>query len=717
MDGSPRFFPYEEPYDHQLEAMGRIREALVEERDVLFEGACGTGKTLASLSPALEYARASDKTVVITTNVHQQTRQFIEEARAITRTEPIRTVVFRGKTSMCHIDVGYEECQALRDTTRELVDVERDVAELEHRERELLEESRAGDSGATDARGAVLEELEDRQASAEAIREERNVCDRFYTNLTAGTDEFYAWLYEDVRTPDDVYEYAEYAGLCGYELLKEGMEGVDLVICNYHHLLDPMIREQFFRWLGRDPEDVIVVFDEAHNVADTARDHARRTLAERTLDGAIDELGDLDDARSESATNVLDAFREALVSVYESSFGFGDREAVGEEWVDVSIDDESGRDGLTIEFLETYTGQGYETDLANALSLGEELDRRYERAYKDGETTTRRESSTLSAATFVDDWMQRSDDPGTYPVIGVRRTETGVVGRAELYACLPRQVTGPLFEELHATVLMSATLRPFDVTEDVLGLEDPLTMNVGERFPENRRRTFAVDAPALFASQRDDPAVQETVGGIIEDAIRFTPGNTLVFFPSYAEAERYYHDYSGDATPHLDEPGIRADSLREELVDDTDAALFTSLWGTLAEGVSFDDDDARSVVVVGVPYPHLDERMEAVQRAYERSFDGPEAGWRYAVEIPTIRKTRQAIGRVVRSPADFGARILVDERYTRSNRVELGDYSVYPSFPPDEREELIDVDPSKLKFALLNFYGDLDAWAGEPPSP
>ena len=47
-DGSRQFFPYEEPYDHQADAMDRIREALVEERDVLFEGACGTGKTLAS---------------------------------------------------------------------------------------------------------------------------------------------------------------------------------------------------------------------------------------------------------------------------------------------------------------------------------------------------------------------------------------------------------------------------------------------------------------------------------------------------------------------------------------------------------------------------------------------------------------------------------------------------------------------------------------------
>jgi DNA excision repair protein ERCC-2 len=479
-----------------------------------------------------------------------------------------------------------------------------------------------------------------------------------------------------------------------------------------------MIREQFFRWLGRDPDEVIAVFDEAHNVADAARDHATRTLAERTLDGAVDELDECEDARAEPALNVLGAFRAALVDTYDASFGYGDREAVGDDWQDVTVETDDGRDDLTVAFLQAYTGQGYESDLDVALSLGEELDRRYEQAYKDGETTTRKECPTLSAAAFVETWMDAAVEPGQYPVVGVRRTETGVVGRAELYTCLPQQVTTPLFESLHATVLMSATLRPFDVTEDVLGLDEPVTMAYGEQFPAERRRTFAVDTPALFASQRDDPGVQETVGGTIEDAVRFTPGNTLAYFPSYAEAERYYHDFSGDATPYLDEPATRADDLRESFVGDDDAVLFTSLWGTLAEGVSFDDDAARTALVVGVPYPHLDDRIEAIQRAYAGAFgDGDDAGWRYAVEIPTVRKTRQALGRVVRSPDDYGVRVLIDERYTHENRVELGEYSVYPSFPPEERSEHIDVTPGKLKVAMLNFYSDLDAWDGDPPAP
>ena len=736
-----RFFPYDAPYEHQREAMGTIADALGDGRDVLFEGACGTGKTLAALAPALDHARRTGKTVVITTNVHQQTRQFVEEARAITRQEPIRSVVFRGKGSMCHIDVGYEEGQALRDTTRDLVEAEQERGELGERGEELLDEAQSGEEGAAEGRQAVMEELDALDEELAELREAAT-CEHYYNNLVGDTDEFYEWLFEDVRTPDEIYERAGDEGFCGYELLKEGMEGIDLAVCNYRHLLDPVIREQFFRWLGRDPEDVVVVFDEAHNLESAAREYAARTLTETTVDSALGELEETDDPRVGPAENVLEAFREALVGTYDEALAFGEREGVGEDWYDLSITNERGRDDLTLAFLDAYTGKGIHGDLDRALELGEDLDRQYEEAYKDGETRTRKECRVLQAATFVDDWLRDSDEEGQYPVVSVRRPAAGdgdadddpIYGRAELYTCIPRRVTRPLFEELHASVLMSATLRPFDVLADVLGLsegavddrdpevaDDPVAMAYGEQFPEERRRTYAVDVPALFASKRDDPAVQRRVAEALSDAVEFTPGNTLAFFPSYREAERYHDLLDGSATRYLDRPGERADDLRRRFTDDDDAVLLTSLWGTLAEGGSFDGDDARTVVVVGVPYPHLDDRTEAVQEAYETAFgdgaDVDDPGWKYAVEVPTVRKTRQALGRVVRSPSDFGVRVLLDERYTERARREMSKYSVSGSFPAEERVEHIDVEPGKLKFAMLNFYSDMDAWAGAPPAP
>jgi len=762
-NGYTRFFPYDDPFDGQREAMDRIYNALVRGQDVCFEGACGTGKTLAALAPALEHARETDKTVVITTNVHQQQRQFVREARRITEQEPIRAVVFRGKGSMCHLDVDYQECQVLRDATRDLVEAEHDRAELRRRADALRAsaegEAAGGSAGAGESTGAsgdgaggadssseaaeayaaVADELEAVEAELESLREAAT-CEYYRENLEADASGFYGWLYDDVRTPDEIYERAEAEGFCGYELLKEGVDDVDLAICNYHHVLDPTIREAFFRWLDADPEDVIVVFDEAHNVADAAREHASRTCSERTIEGALDELEDSGDPRADAAANVLRPFLAALRACYEDGLGFGE---VDDHWSDLAIDNDDRRDDLTLAFLQGYTGRGVENDLEDALALGRRLDEEYEEAYREGDLDRRKESQTLAAAGFVQRWLADAPDPGFYPTLGVRRDAgTGeVYGRAELYACLPGAVTGDLTAQAHATVLMSATLRPFDVFEDVLGLEDPATMAFGLSFPEENRRTYAVDTPPLFSSDREDVGVQAAVAAPLADAIEFTPGNTLAFFPSYAEAERYHDILTGERrlgpelgtefepadlrlepeiTSYLDRPGERAEELRRSFVDDDHAVLFTSLWGTLAEGVSFDGDDANTVAVVGVPYPHLDDRTEAVQTAYEHAFaDRPveDPGWRYAVEIPTVRKTRQALGRVLRSPEDVGVRALFDRRYTAAGRGQLGDYSVHDTFPPEEREELVDVAPEKLKFGMLNFYRDHDAYQGSPPTP
>jgi DNA excision repair protein ERCC-2 len=717
-----RFFPYEEPYPNQRAAMAGIAEALDDGRDVLLEGAPGTGKTLSALAPALEYARRTDRTVVITTNVHQQMRQFVEDARAIVEEEPLRAVVFKGKSSMCHIDVDYKQCQTLRDATRDLVETERDRDELRRRADALLDRIRAGEEGAAEARTAVTDELDDLETELEELRE-GNVCEHYHNNLVEDTDAFFEWLFADVRTPEDVYAYADERQLCGYELLKEGMEAVDLVVCNYHHLLDPTIREQFFRWLGRDPDEVVTVFDEAHNVESVARDHATRTLTENTLESALAELDDADDSRVDPAENVLSAFLGALRETYDGALGFGEREQVGEEWYDLSVANADRRDDLTLAFLDRYEGRGIDAEVDLALQLGKALDREYEEAYRNGSATTRAESQTLQAAEFVASWMADGGKLGQHPMCAVRRDagSEAVYGRAELYTCIPRAVTEGLFAEVNASVLMSATLRPFDVVEDVLGLDDPATMAYGMEYPEDRRRTLAVEAPALFSADREDPATQATITDVLADAVRFTPGNCLLFFPSYAEAERYHdrlRDRSDvDATLLRDGSDRDTESLRRSLVASDDGVLCTSLWGTLAEGVSFDDDAARTVAVVGVPYPRLSERLEAIQDAYDRAYDDrPDAGWRYAVEIPTVRKTRQALGRVIRSPDDYGVRLLIDRRYTAES-VEMGKYGVRGSFPREERAELVDVAPEKLKFSMLNFYADLDAYDGAPPRP
>jgi DNA excision repair protein ERCC-2 len=129
------------------------------------------------------------------------------------------------------------------------------------------------------------------------------------------------------------------------------------------------------------------------------------------------------------------------------------------------------------------------------------------------------------------------------------------------------------------------------------------------------------------------------------------------------------------------------------------------LWGTLSEGIDYRDGRGRTVVIVGVGYLALNDRMNAVESAYDHVF-GYGAGWEYAIQVPTIRKIRQAMGRVVRSPEDYGARILLDGRFLTDSKQRFGKFAVFDVFPPAERNEFVDMDPEKVKYSLMNFFMD-----------
>lgn len=75
-----KYFPECQPYPNQLIVMEAIHDAFIGKQIVLFEGACGTGKTLAALIPAVSVAKSTQKLIVVATNVNEQKQQFITEA-------------------------------------------------------------------------------------------------------------------------------------------------------------------------------------------------------------------------------------------------------------------------------------------------------------------------------------------------------------------------------------------------------------------------------------------------------------------------------------------------------------------------------------------------------------------------------------------------------------------------------------------------------------
>lgn len=711
-----RYFPKISCYPNQLEAMQAIHEALIKKQIVLFEGACGTGKTLSSLAPALHIGKMEKKTVVIATNVHQQMTQFIEEAREIKKQADIKVVVLKGKMLMCpRPNMDYDTCSLLRDNTYKLIEQEKDFGQLKNEIKSVRDKiKRDKDTDLIQLQRELSREFDKEEKELHDIR--RNSCDYLHRLLKSDTDDFRTWLFAGVRTPEEVADRALSNESCGYELLKRYMKEADLLICNYHHFLNEDIRTNVLGWLDKGLPDVITIFDEAHNIESAARSHSSLTLTEYTIKRALDEIEGNNDASIPLDVEILlSVLLETIRTTYNLILDkkFGERERIGKDWYDLRIaDPEERTDMFREKLMAAYLKAGIKkTDetIERLRSFGLTIDAFYEKQFNEGKSPIKKICSSLLTAIFLSNYIKFSKDESYFPILSVRRQNSEISGRLELFTCIPKNVTGPLFNSVHCAILMSATLAPFETIKATLGItRETCELSFGLTFPKEKRLTIAVSVPALFAKDRDSPQTKDVVTKVLMDIIEQSDGNVLIFFPSFYEATQYKKRIKSTVPVFLDEVGVSAQSIRDEFFklgeSGKKAVLISYMWGTLTEGVDYKNGRGRTVVIVGVGYPALNDRTRAVESAYDSEFGH---GWEYAIEIPTIRKVRQALGRVVRSPDDYGVRILLDGRYTSASVKRLGKYSVFKFFPETERAEIIDVEPERVKYSLMNFFNDI----------
>ncbi|MFC7156704.1 ATP-dependent DNA helicase [Halomarina halobia] len=291
-----------------------------------------------------------------------------------------------------------------------------------------------------------------------------------------------------------------------------------------------------------------------------------------------------------------------------------------------------------------------------------------------------------------------------------------------LYNCIPQDPLARTFDDLAGGVLMSATLEPFDVYRRVSGLDllaegsedrDPRrveTASYGLAFPESNRASWVVDLPPFTYRERGPP---------VTDYDEMTPtrrayasalvclargrGNVLLCLPSYREAE-WAVEYLRE---HVSKPVLRdrsSDSAETDAMlsrffqdDGIHRVLVTSARGTVTEGVDYRGHRLHCAAAVGVPYANTAApRMRAVTNAYDRTFAD---GFETAVQVPAVRKARQAFGRVLRGHDETGVRVLLDRRYLpdapRSVNGLLGEA---------ERAEFTRVSPDMLDLGLAQFW-------------
>jgi len=99
------------------------------------------------------------------------------------------------------------------------------------------------------------------------------------------------------------------------------------------------------------------------------------------------------------------------------------------------------------------------------------------------------------------------------------------------------------------------------------------------------------------------------------------------------------------------------------------AILFGVFRGKVAEGIDFSDNEARCVLAVGIPYLHQNTFSMKMDYNDSNVSKGLLSGWDWYT-VNAFRALNQAIGRCVRHKNDWGAVLLVDQRFQQSKHTD-----------------------------------------------
>jgi len=548
---------------------------------------------------------------------------------------------------------------------------------------------------------------------------------------------------EHVVTVNELLPGAVEHGTCPHRAQSVLLEHADVIVGNYNHLFDPNTRPLLEGLLD---DGTFVVVDEAHRLEERVRDllsdrvgrhtlvrarndyrqlltRARQTAEnEREFERRIADYGaTLDDV--EDAKNFIDDLiswlDDRVESFLSTEYGTLDPDRLPEHDLELPLrDPERDEPDALTEWAED---AGYTGDLWRSLDT---VGSAAEAVLNEGDED--RQTVCTAVGTILRNWWERDHttffrevelEHAPKDASAVSRTyEQAYTPALVTFNCMPADQIRDVLSDLGGGVLMSATLEPIDVFRDVSGLdalEHAENRPVVERtydlvFPEENRASFVVDADPFTRSNRGEPGEATRTRDQYEYVLRTvarSPGNVLVCMPNYREAA-WAGDYLGDVVEKevlVDSSSSNeaTDELKSEFFAGGGKVLVTSTRGTLTEGVDYDGEKLSACLVVGIPLVNIGSpRVRAVRHAYGDAF-GEDKAFEYALTVPAVRRSRQAIGRVIRGDEEVGVRVLAGRRYVEGAR-----HSVHGYLSPEERDEFVRMSPEFLDSQLAGFWRD-----------
>ncbi|XP_046892366.1 Fanconi anemia group J protein [Hypomesus transpacificus] len=506
---------------------------------------------------------------------------------------------------------------------------------------------------------------------------------------------------------------------CSYYAARELMQDALIIFCPYNYLLDPLIRES----LEINLKGQIVVLDEAHNMEDCARESASYTLSEAQLLGAREELdGMVNHNIRRSHHEPLRAFCCSLINWIKESVSL-----LAEREYEVSCKVWHGKEVLgllhgmgitpdTFTLLQKHLVSALEKEERVGVVNGKEdvveiptissvsssvlkslfmvLDYLYR-----GNSRFAEDYRVALQQTYV--WTAQPDVPDAQGFFarpqrrgrrqgGAQRTKT-LVHTVSFWCLNPAVAFSDLSDCVRTIVLTSGTLSPMSSFSSELGVKFSIQLEASHVISQSQVWVGTIGSGpqgrklcATF-QHAETYAFQDEVGALLLRVCQAVGRGVLCFLPSYKMLDKLRDRWTNtglwdklqERKTVITEPRGGAKGDFEQLLQtyydaikccggERDGALLMAVCrGKVSEGLDFTDDNARAVVTIGIPFPNIKDLQVELKMKYNDQHckaRGLLPGSRW-YEIQAYRALNQALGRCIRHKNDWGALILVDDRF------------------------------------------------------
>ncbi|MEM0360800.1 MAG: ATP-dependent DNA helicase, partial [Candidatus Diapherotrites archaeon] len=446
-------------------------------------------------------------------------------------------------------------------------------------------------------------------------------------------------------------------GFCAYESAMLLARDSSIIIADYYHLFNPSIQSVILQKAKKKLENSIVVVDEAHNLPERVRALLSSTVSVFSIEKAMEELERL--GREEHIES-LKEIRKAVKGIAREKLSQKNEAIVSEEALSKKIESVGEIEDIAIEFRE----------------LGAE----FVQSFPQGR------SHLILIANFLEKWRER--EPSFVRI--VRKKEKGV--SLQVKALDPAIVSRKVFEEAHSAVLMSGTLLPAKMYADLLGIpsERAVMKEYSSPFPKENKLSLVVPSVTTKFSERN-PREFEKIAEIVSSISNNIPGNSAVFFPSFAVLEAIAPLLEGRLSrPVLKQNAEMGSFEKAELLKrfrqqgkGFGAVLLAVAAGSFAEGIDYLGEQLLGAIIVGIPLNEMDLETQCLIDYYQEKFG---SGWHYGYLYPAVARAIQASGRVIRDRSDRGVVVFLDKRYTWNN---------YKKCFPRDFEGIVTENPAK----------------------